>query len=110
MSGRKEVTLAGQGTQAVEPEGQGRAGRIVEAIDLGSAQLAGSLDWRQSGVEQDLVGVGVADARECGGVGEGPLQCSVLGGEKAGKGVAVDLEGLGSTAVVLFEHRCLTPV
>jgi hypothetical protein len=50
----------------------------VQALDLIILQITGKRNWRQAGAMQDLVGVGVADAREQARIGQGALEGMVL--------------------------------
>ncbi len=44
-------------------------GGLEQSLDLLGAELPGTLDRRESGGEQQLVGVGVADTAEEAGIG-----------------------------------------
>ena len=77
--------------EAGYPEIERVAGGGVEALPLVGSQLVGLEDGREVGGVEDLVGVGVADAGEDAGVGEGSLEGAVFCGE----GGAEVFEGCG---------------
>lgn len=72
-------TVGSFGTKTEDPIVEdGEYGR-VEAIDFGVGELLCEVEGREAGVVEDFVGVGVADAAEELGIGEGALE-GVVGG------------------------------
>ena len=69
--------------QAINPAREAGADGFEEALDLCDRELLREGKRREFGFPKDFVGVGVADAAEDVGVGEGAFE-SVIGGEKCG--------------------------
>ncbi len=69
------------GVETVDPELKGVARGGVETLPLFAREFVRELDGGEAGGVEDLVGVGVADAREDAWVGEGSLESAVLDGE-----------------------------
>src|SRR3989442_12771992 len=80
--------------QAFGPLVERRPRRRVEARDLVVAELARQLDGREAGPVEDLVGGGVADAREQAWVGERALPGGILAREGGAGAPHVRLQGL----------------
>ncbi len=77
------------GVQAVDPELKGFASGCVESLPFFRFELVGLRDGRELRCVKDLVGVGVADAAEDAGIGEGSLEGAVFGGERVAEGLEV---------------------
>src|SRR5262249_8477360 len=73
--------LAAAAPEAFRPVDEGRASRLVQTGDLVVGQAARETVGRQPGAMQYLIGVGVADAAEQSGIGEGPLERVALASE-----------------------------
>ena len=91
--------FAGLGVEAVDPELEGAARRVEEALPFFAGEFLCELDGREAGGVEDLVGVGVADAGEDARVGEAPLEGAVFGAECGaevfeGRGEDVDASGV----------------
>jgi hypothetical protein len=89
----------GFGVEAGYPCFQSGAGGGVEAVELGESKLAGLGDGGELGGVEDLVGVGVADAGEDAGVGEGAFEGAVFGDESGGEGVEGEGEDVEAAGV-----------
>src|SRR5712692_8885413 len=68
-------------TQALGPAGERSASGCEEALDFRRGEFLGERERRKFRFEQDFIGIGVADAAEEPGVGEGTLE-RVVRGEK----------------------------
>ena len=80
------------GAQPDHPFGQDLARGRVEPRHLVLGQLERHGDGTEAGAMQDLVGVGVADAAEQAGIGEGAFQRVVLRFQRGGEGFGGSLQ------------------
>ena len=94
--------VGGFGVEAADPEIKRVAGGGEEALPLLGGEFVGEEDWGELGGVENLVGVGVADAREDARVGEGPLEGAVFQGESRAEGFEVRGEDLDSAWIYFF--------
>ena len=83
---------AGLRVQDARPVRQRVAAGVVEALDLRVAHVRRALEGRQPGVQQNLVGIGIADAGEHALIRERPLQGVARGPQPLGEGGQFDLQ------------------
>jgi hypothetical protein len=90
--------LLGFGVETVDPESKSGAGGCEEAVPLFGLELVGEGDGRELGGVEDFVGIGVADAADEAGIGEGSLECAVFGIQGGAEAVEIrrkDFEAAG---------------
>jgi hypothetical protein len=73
----------GFNAQPISPSSEAGANGFEEALDFGDGEFLRERERRKFGFPEDFVGVGVADAAEVVGIGEGTLE-GVVGGEQSG--------------------------
>ncbi len=89
----------GFGVEAIDPELKSVAGGGEEALPLLVGEFVGERDGGEAGGVEDLVGVGVADAREDARVGEGSLEGAVFGGEGGAEAFEIGGEDVDAAGV-----------
>jgi hypothetical protein len=93
----REILLAS--AQPVDPESKRGARGGEEALPLFGLQLVRQRDGREPGRVQDLVGIGIADAADKPGIGEGALQGAILGSECGAEAVDVCREDFDAAGI-----------
>ena len=89
----------GFSVEAVDPELHDLTRCFEEAIPFFCCEFLSQGDGRELGCVQDFVGVGVADAADDAGVGEGALEGAVFLGEGAAEGCQVGLKNVDAAGV-----------
>ena len=97
--------LAGLAAQPLGPAAEDRAGGRVQTLDRAVVQLARQRERGQPRRVQDLVGVGVADAREEPRIGQAALQRVVLARERGAERRQVGPEHVEAAAIVRLQVR-----